>query len=142
MADPPRRDPSQPPPLPLRVLPPRPQEPFVDLTADPQPDTVRTSGRVPEMLPPPSALTSPIEHRDLVAALRQALAQAEGQAPVSSVPPPLSRRQVAARWTGKAAQWVTLAVGVLGIAAQVAAIFRPDLVGPIQTVIQLLGGRP
>ena len=93
------------------------------------------------MLPPPP-LASPVEAQELVVALRQALAHAEGRAPVSVAPAPLSRRQQAARWTGKVAQWVALAVGVLGIAAQVAAIFRPDLVGPIQTVIQLLGGQP
>lgn len=52
------------------------------------------------------------------------------------------RRQAATRAVSDVAKYTTLAVGVLGIAAQVASQFKPGLVGPIQTLIQLLGGAP
>lgn len=35
-----------------------------------------------------------------------------------------------------------IVIGALGVAAQVAAQFKPGLVGPIQVLIQLLGGQP
>jgi hypothetical protein len=57
-------------------------------------------------------------------------------------PVPPSRRQAASQVAANAAKYVTLTVGVLGIAAQVAAVFKPGLVGPLQTLIQLLGGTP
>ncbi len=38
------------------------------------------------------------------------------------------------------ATWVTLATAALALAEQVAGIWRPDLVGPIRGVLQLLGG--
>lgn len=65
-------------------------------------------------------------------------------APSSSQPPPLpqTKRQAAAQVVGNAAKWTTIAVGVLGIAAQIASQFKPGLVGPLQTLIQLLGGSP
>lgn len=40
-----------------------------------------------------------------------------------------------------ATKWAGVATMVLTIAAQVAAAFRPNLVGPIQTVINMLTGQ-
>ncbi len=37
-----------------------------------------------------------------------------------------------------AARWVLMAVGVLGIAVQIASTFRPGLVAPLQTLLDLI----
>lgn len=131
MADPPRK---QPPPLPPRPLVP---EPFVLLNADPAPDTVRT--RRDEMLPPEplplSEETGYLLRRELVL-LREALP------PTRDTLSPPSKRQQATKAMSDVAKWTTIAIGVLGVATQVAAMFRPDLVGPLQTLLKLLGGAP
>jgi hypothetical protein len=58
----------------------------------------------------------------------------------AQLPQPEAASKTAMQHAGGAVKWVTLAVGVLGIAAQVAAELKPGLVGPIQTLLQLLGG--
>lgn len=78
-----------------------------------------------------------------LAAVVQGAVQSGGGAPsVPVTPVPPSRKQAATQVVTNAAKWTTIAVGVLGIAAQIASQFKPGLVGPIQTVIQLLGGTP
>lgn len=128
------RPPGQPPPLPPRPIVP---EPFVLLNAEPAPDTVRT--RRDEMLPPePLPLSEETGYllRQEMVLLREAL-----PTKADTLSPP-SKRQQAARAVSDVAKWTTLAIGVLGVAVQVAAMFRPDLVGPLQTLLKLLGGAP
>lgn len=83
------------------------------------------------------------EVRQLLVLLRPQLPTPQPELPSPPLTPvPPSRRQAAALVVTNAAKWTTIAVGVLGLAAQVAAAFKPGLVGPIQTLIQLLGGSP
>lgn len=56
----------------------------------------------------------------------------------SAAPPRPSMAVQAAKTSVKAGQYVLIALGALGVAAQVAAIFQPGLVAPIQTLIDLL----
>jgi len=58
----------------------------------------------------------------------------------SSMPAPArpSMAVVAAKGTVKFAVALLVAIGALGVAAQVAAIYEPRLVAPIQTLIDLL----
>lgn len=121
-------------------------EPFIDLTAEPQPDTVRT--RRDEMPPPhlsqnPGELEEPPLTRREASSLRQELILLREALPTrpESLSPP-SKRQQAAKAVGDVARLTTIAIGVLGVATQVAAMFRPDLVGPLQTLLKLLGGAP
>lgn len=60
--------------------------------------------------------------------------------PLTPVPP--SRKQAAVQVVGVLGKWTTIVMGVLGLAATVAHQFRPDLEGPIQFLIKLLGGTP
>jgi hypothetical protein len=39
---------------------------------------------------------------------------------------------------GSVGKYLLIVIGALGVAAQVAALFKPNIVGPIQTLIQLL----
>lgn len=55
-----------------------------------------------------------------------------------SQPPAASKRQVAAATTMNLAKWGTLAIGVLGIAAQIAKVWRPSLVAPLDQALDLL----
>jgi hypothetical protein len=51
----------------------------------------------------------------------------------------------AAQTGGSLGKYSLIVIGALGVAAQVAAIFKPGIVGPIQTLIQMLqalGGHP
>lgn len=131
-------DPTRPPPLPPRPLAP---EPFVLVDRDAE---TPPSG-VPRVAPPedpplPNVL-------DIISALRQDIVLLRESLPPhgpSLVPtdPPPSKRQVAVRAVGKGSQWLMIAIGVLGVAAQIAHIYRPDLEGPIQVAIKLLGGTP
>jgi hypothetical protein len=140
MADPPRK---QPPPLPPRPLTP---EPFALLTADPAPDTVRT--RRDEM-PPPQLLQNPGEleeppltRGEAYSLRREIILLREALPPTRDTLSPPSKRQQAAKAVSDVARWTAIAIGVLGVATQVAAMFRPDLVGPLQTLLKLLGGAP
>lgn len=54
-----------------------------------------------------------------------------------SQPPPASKRQVATAATVGVVKWGTLAIGILGIAAQVAKIWRPSLVAPLDQIIAI-----
>jgi hypothetical protein len=121
MADPPRytRIPGQPPPLPRPTLVPQgpfPPEPFVDLTIEPAPDTVRT--RRDEDLPAPLPLTEETARglrRELVL-LREALptlptipVRPTTVAPASGDPASLrtaTKKQIAAV-VGKYSWWST-----------------------------------
>jgi hypothetical protein len=69
-----------------------------------------------------------------------AMAVAPSPVPVSA--PPLSKRQAAGQAVVALGKWSTIVMGVLGLAATVAHQFRPDLEGPIQFLIKLLGGTP
>ena len=52
-------------------------------------------------------------------------------------------KKTAAQKAGTAAacgvKWLTIAGGAVALATQIAAAFRPDLVGPLQTLGQMLG---
>jgi hypothetical protein len=76
-----------------------------------------------------------------IAVLRQELVLTRDRLPG---PPPEgqdaapTKTQAVARVAGGSSKWVLIALGVLGVAAQVAAQFKPGLVSPLQTLIQLL----
>jgi len=116
-------------------------EPFARVDRDA--DTPRSG--VPRAAPPedrplPNVL-------DIIGALRQDIVLLRESLPPhgpSLVPtdPPPSKGKVAVRAVGKGGQWLMIAIGALGVAAQVAHIYRPDLEGPIQVAIKLLGGTP
>lgn len=147
-------------PKPPRTPPaPPPEEPF--RVADTPPSGSPTLVGLPRPAPPPlpsalgadSDLPGPREMARLIRGLRQDLVvfrdalpqllqsvQASPPVPLTPVPP--SRKKAATQVVTNAAKWTTIVVGVLGIAAQIAAQFKPGLVGPIQTVIQMLGGSP
>lgn len=104
---------------------------------EPQPDTVRT--RRDEMLPPEPL---PLSEETGYALRRELVLLREALPPTRDTLSPPSKRQQAAKAVSDVAKWTTIAVGVLGVATQVAAMFRPDLVGPLQTLLKLLGGAP
>ncbi len=52
---------------------------------------------------------------------------------------PKSRAVLAAGAAMNIGKYTALAVGVLGLAVQVASIWRPDLVGPLQNLLKLFG---
>ncbi len=133
MADPPRK---QPPPLPPRPLV---AEPFVNLVADPAPDTVRT--RRDEM-PPPELEEPPLTRGEAYSLRKEIILLREALPTKRDTLSPPSKRQQAAKAVSDVARWTAIAIGVLGVATQVAAMFRPDLVGPLQTLLKLLGGAP
>jgi hypothetical protein len=123
--------------------------------ADPMPDTVRT--RRDELPPQPfddlEELDEPPLTRGQVAMLRRELVlrrerlpprASERPNPEPGTPsvPPKSRAIVALSTAGRAGQILTIAIGVLGIAAEIAAVFRPDLQGPIEFARQFLKGIP
>ena len=63
--------------------------------------------------------------------------------PPDTEPAPASRRDKAMgalRFTGKGSTLLLAAVGALGVAVQLASAFKPGLVGPIQTLLELLKG--
>jgi hypothetical protein len=136
MADPPRPR-TQPPPLPPSLRP-APEEPFLDLT-DEQPDTVRT--RRDEETPPPLPLTEATARalrRDLLL-LRETLPTLPSAPPPVTLAPPSKARQAGNLVVG-VGKYAAVVAGVLGLAVQVATIWRPDLVGPLQMLQRLLGG--
>jgi hypothetical protein len=68
----------------------------------------------------------------------QAVAQAT---PPSSPPKPRpSLPAAAAQHAVAGAKWLALAVGVLGIAAQIAKVWRPSLAAPLDQAVELLKG--
>jgi len=159
MADPPFRQPPPLPPLPLRSIATVPREPFQDLTAaDRAAETQRSGSRAARdaIPPPPPAPPEDPLTETTAALLRQELALArevlrDALPPVPAPPapqqvqfsePPKSRAQIAMKTAGAFGKWTTIAMGVLGLAATVAHQFRPDLEGPIQFFIKLLGGQP
>jgi hypothetical protein len=122
--------PAAPPPLP----PPSPVEPF-RLS-----DTPRTGGI--------SNVPGPGEMAGLIRGLRQDIVLLREHLPIvppagpsvmpTTVPPP-SKRQVAGKAAAGTVKWVFIANGALGFAVQLAAQFKPGLVGPLQLLGQFLG---
>ena len=119
----------RPPPLPPRPpRPPRPVEPFRELVT------------------PPQGTPRPIETlADVGAALWQVRRELAALKPPSTPPPspssPPPRPSAAARvarasWKGT--QWVGVATLVLTLAAQVAALLKPGLAGPLQRAAEAL----
>lgn len=108
-----------------------------------QPPSQQSAQFRDEVTPPggTSAPNSPYELVDLIRGLRAELVF-HRQALAAAVTPAPRAKAGALALTGNVAKWGAVAVGVLGVASQIAAMFRPDLVGPIQTVIQLIGGAP
>lgn len=85
------------------------------------------------------------ELRQTLVLLREknaAQAVAPDPTPTRSTPAPVSKRQAAGQAVVALGKWSTIVMGVLGLAATVAHQFRPDLEGPIQFLIKLLGGTP
>jgi hypothetical protein len=52
---------------------------------------------------------------------------------------PKSRAVVAGKAALNVGKYTAVIVGVLGLAVQVASLWRPDLVGPLQTLLKLFG---
>lgn len=142
-----------------RGLPPRiPTEAF--RLADTPPGGTPTSTLVgmprPSLTPvsPVDPPSGPYELAGLIRGLRQELIILRESLPPTaptvlvtpSTPPPPSKGKVAAQVAGKVvgrgSQWLAIAIGALGIAGQIAHIYRPDIEGPIQMAIKLLGGTP
>lgn len=153
MADPlTPRLPGQPPPLPPS-WPPRPEphpergEPFPP--DEKAPDTVRLgfpAARATTMLPPPPDLltesTAALLRQEL-ALTREVVREATPTQPALPISlAPLSRSQAVGKATVAVGKWSAIAMGLLGFAATVAHQFRPDLEGPLQFLIKLLGGQP
>ena len=109
------------------------------LLTDELPDTVRT--RRDEM-PPPELEEPPLTRGEATLLRRELILLREALPTRPDTLSPPSRRQQAAKAVSDVAKWTTIAVGVLGVAVQIAAMFRPDLVGPLQTLLKLLGGAP
>jgi hypothetical protein len=83
------------------------------------------------------------ELRQTLVLYREKLADAAvSPSPVPVTAPPMSKRQAAGQAVVALGKWSTIVMGVLGLAATVAHQFRPDLEGPIQFLIKLLGGTP
>ena len=59
--------------------------------------------------------------------------------PVPTVEPPKSRALIAGKAALNVGKYTAIIVGVLGLAMQAAAIWRPDLVGPLQSLLRLFG---
>jgi len=73
-----------------------------------------------------------------------ALPSAAGGSSLSPAPTPSMAVQ-AAQKAGSLGKYTLIVIGALGVASQVAALFKPGLVGPIQVLIDLLqqlGGHP
>lgn len=100
-------------------------------------DTPRSGGS-------PDEPTGPYEMARLIRGLRYDLVQFRellAHAPASVPPPPSSPTPPAHKLTvGTAAKWFFLANGALEFAVQVAAMFKPDLVGPLQALREMLRG--
>ena len=56
----------------------------------------------------------------------------------ATAPPRPSLAVQAVKTTSGFGKYGLMALGALGLAAQIAAVYRPGLVGPLQTVIQML----
>lgn len=134
-----------PPPLPPRPFTPN---PFRDVREEEQ---LRSADTPPERPVPQPTLREVVDalnahRRDLVALSGRLDAQQPPAGPsVVSIPPdspPKSKAMVVASAAGALGKWTTIVMGVLGLAATVAHQFRPDLEGPIQFFIKLLGGTP
>lgn len=107
-------------------------EPFLN---ELMPDTVRT--RRDEM-PPPEPLPLSEETGYLLRQELVLLREALPTRPESLSPP--SKRQQATRALLDVGKYTAIVAGVLGLVTEVARIWRPDLVGPLETLRRLLGG--
>lgn len=145
MADPPRpRSPGQPPPLPpqlLRSI----EHPFRDLTVpltleERAADTERSGPRRDEIPPPAldmlTETTAQLLRREL-ALTRETLPTLPAMAS-PSLPPPSKARQATSAVVALG-KYTAIATGIIGLAVQIATIWRPDLVGPLQVLGKLLG---
>ena len=76
--------------------------------------------------------------REDLVLFRELLAKAPPSTPPPALPPaaPLSSQLT----LGNAAKWFFLANGVLECGVQIAAIFKPELVGPLQALRMMLRG--
>lgn len=125
----------RPPPLPPRPLRPRPVEPFREL--------VTPASGTPRAERPIETLADLGRELRLI---RREFAALKTEAPVtvealpSSAPPPPrpSRPARVAAVTWKGTQWLGVATLVLTLAAQVAALLKPGLVGPLQRAADAL----
>lgn len=126
-------------------------EPFRVLTADPaDPMTdeeraaeTQRSGPRRDAIPPPAldALTESTAQllRRELALTRESLPTVPTVSGPAVSEPPKSRAAAGAKLTLNVGKYTALVVGALGIAAQIAHIWRPDLEGPLQTVLKLFG---
>ncbi len=139
-----------PPPLPPRPIVP---EPFVDLTETPEPQSIRMRSTPPsgslllrrevERLSedPKDAEIRDLRMTNVLYRERLAAVQASMPNTSPSLTPeaPKSRAVVAGKAALNVGKYTAVIVGVLGLAVQVASLWRPDLVGPLQTLLKLFG---
>ena len=149
---PPRPD-AFPPPLPGAFSEPFPKaksDPPDPLHMTPAPEAHRMRSTPPEGMPLPrrhaeQSHSSPLEDtiRELRLTnvlLREKLTAAVSlTTPLPVSEPPKSRAIVAGRAALNVGKYTAVIVGVLGLAMQVAALWRPDLVGPLQSLLRLFG---
>ena len=133
----------------MTASPPRPREPFpvatdyaepIPLIRTANPDVPVTNEHLSQQM---GALDARIGamHRD-VALTRTELGELRGLV-VGDHAPRITAVERGATLGGtalKIGQWGLVATGVLGVAAQVASMFKPELVGPLQSLIGILGG--
>lgn len=100
------------------------------------PDTPRSGGT------PPDEPTGPYEMARLIRGLRYDLLQLRAllatHAPASVPPPPTPAQPKLT--VGSAAKWFFIVNGALEFGVQIAAVFKPDLVGPLQGFREMLRG--
>lgn len=91
---------------------------------------------------PPVTPSEAVKLFTLASVMRKELAllsqRLEPFQPKTTSAPPLPAHK--ALTAGKAAQWFLIANGALALAGEVATVFKPELVGPLQALGKLLGG--
>lgn len=101
--------------------------------SDPNADTPPSG--TPAIATPYDLVKLLLATRSEVALLNERLRASNAPAEVASTP---TKAQAVAKVAGGSSKWMLIALGALGVAAQVAAQFKPGLVSPLQTLIQLL----
>lgn len=125
----------------------------MDLTETPEPQSIRMRSTPPsgslllrrevERLSedPKDAEIRDLRMTNVLYRERLAAVQASMPNTAPSLTPeaPKSRAAIAGKLTLNLGKYTALVVGVLGIAAQIAHIWRPDLEGPLQTLLKWVG---
>lgn len=129
----------RPPPLPTSVVPATPAQPFPPAPSVAIANQISGVGQlVAKKLEQHNVAADArfdLFHREL-ALLRQVIAPDATNDTLPSPAPASLPKQIAGH-TVSLAKWGTLAIGVLGIAAQVAKVWRPSLVAPLDQALDL-----